>query len=105
MKETYKSRVFTDTPQRFRENRDNIFYCDKYRDRKKKITNADRIRSMSDEELAEFLYTVAVFGIKRQYEDVSCNSCYERNECAECWKEWLELETEEGEFWKRSFFP
>lgn len=44
-----------DTPQRFREGRDNIFYCDRYK-KKGKQSNADRIRSMSDEELAELLY-------------------------------------------------
>ncbi len=94
-----------DTPQRFREGRDNIFYCDRYKEKKGKQSNADRIHSMNIEELAELFYTVSTFGIKRQYEGVSCNFCYERNECAKCWKEWLELETEEGEFWKKVFFP
>lgn len=70
-----------------------------------KQTNDDRIHSMNKEELAEFLNTVEVCGIKRQYEDVFCNACHEKNECAECWKEWLELETEEGEFWKKVFLP
>lgn len=88
-----------------------VLFCDsgetivKENGEEKKPTNADRIRSMSIEELAEFLYTVAAFGIKRQYEGVPCDSCYERNECAKCWKEWLELETEEGEFLKKVFFP
>lgn len=43
-----------------------------------KQTNADRIRSMSDEELAELFYTVSTFGIKRQYEGVPCDSCCEK---------------------------
>lgn len=76
-----------DTPQRLRENRDNIFYCDKYRERKRKQTNADRIRSMSDEELADFLCKVKA---DYQWEDHEFPS---EEECGE-WEEWLQSEVE-----------
>lgn len=57
-------------------------------------TNADRIRNMSDEELAEFLDIVGEDGISSQYADVPCDCCCEKTECSKCWKEWLQSETE-----------
>ena len=48
-----------DTYPNTRQNKDNIFYCDGYVKREKKNTNADRIRSFSDEELAEFIGILA----------------------------------------------
>lgn len=54
------------------------------RDNKKKQTNADRIRSMTDEELADFLVTVETYG----YHDQSISGTYEM-------KEWLLMESEE----------
>lgn len=57
-------------------------------------TNADRIRNMSDEELAEFLNDVEEYGISSQYIDVPCDCCCEKTACDECWKEWLKLEAE-----------
>lgn len=45
---------------------------------RKKQTNADRIRSMTDEELADFLVTVETYG----YHDQSISGTYEM-------KEWL----------------
>ena len=56
-----------------------------YRDGKQpKQTNADKIRSMTDEELAEFLVTVESYG----YHDQSISGTYEMNE-------WLRAESEE----------
>lgn len=49
-----------------------------------KQTNADRIRSMTDEELADFLVTVETYG----YHDQSISGTYEMNE-------WLLMESEE----------
>lgn len=57
-------------------------------------TNADRIRNMSDEELAEFLDIVGEDGISSQYANLSCDCCYEKTECSKCWKEWLQSEAE-----------
>lgn len=53
------------------------------RDNKKKQTNADRIRSMTDDELADFLVTVEAYG----YHDQSISGTYEMNE-------WLRAESE-----------
>ena len=57
-------------------------------------TNADRIRNMSDEELAEILDIVGEDGISSQYTDVPCDCCCEKTECSKCWKEWLQSEVE-----------
>lgn len=54
--------------------------CDHY----SPMTNADRIRSMTDEELADFLVTVETYG----YHDQSISGTYEMNE-------WLRAESEE----------
>lgn len=51
---------------------------------RKPQTNADRIRSMTDEELADFLVTVETYG----YHDQSISGTYEM-------KEWLLMESEE----------
>lgn len=53
------------------------------RDKKKPQTNADRIRNMTDEELADFLVTVETYG----YHDQSISGTYEM-------KEWLLMESE-----------
>lgn len=60
----------------------------------KNETNADKIRNMSDEELAEFLNGVEEYGISSQYIDVPCDCCCEKTACDECWKEWLQSEAE-----------
>lgn len=49
-----------------------------------KQTNADRIRNMTDDELADFLVTVETYG----YHDQSISGTYEMNE-------WLRAESEE----------
>lgn len=51
-------------------------------------TNADRIRNMSDEELASFLDNVF-----NNFE-VACDICTERTNCETCFKDWLQSETE-----------
>ena len=58
-------------------------------------TNADRIRNMSDEELAEFLDIVGEDGISSQYANLPCDCCYEKTECSKFWKEWLQSEAEQ----------
>lgn len=57
-------------------------------DNYKRMTNADRIRSMSDEELAEFLCKVKS---DYQWADHEFPSEEERGE----WEEWLQSEVEE----------
>lgn len=49
-----------DTYPNTRQNKDNIFYCDGYVKREKK-TNADRIRSFSDEELLDFICSIETY--------------------------------------------
>lgn len=69
-----------------------------------KHTNADMIRNMSDEELAEFLDIVGEDGISSQYADVPCDCCCEKTECSKCWKEWLQSEAEIEENMDRYLF-
>nr|DAM00497.1 MAG TPA: hypothetical protein [Bacteriophage sp.] len=59
-----------------------------------KQTNADRIRNMSDEELAEFLDIIEQDGISSQCANLPCDCCYEKTECAKCWKDWLNSKAE-----------
>lgn len=77
-----------DTYPNTRQNKDNIFYCDGYVKREKKKTNADRIRSFSDDELAEFLCKV-----KSDYQWAD-HEFPSEEECGE-WVEWLQSEVEE----------
>ena len=60
---------------------------------KKPQTNADKIRSMSDEELVEWIWTDACPG----FPTTSFGSCPEGQEksCIECWLEWLEQEAKD----------
>lgn len=60
----------------------------------KKKTNADRIRSMSDEELAELLDSVDNGGIRALDVDYPCDECTQKTECEDCFKEWLQSEVE-----------
>lgn len=53
------------------------------------ITNADRIRAMSDEELAKFIASAAIAGCPEQGRDC-------RESCAICFLEWLKQSAEEG---------
>lgn len=57
-------------------------------------THADRIRNMSDEELAEFLDIVGEDGISSQVCDIPCDCCCEKTECSKCWEDWLQSEAE-----------
>lgn len=57
------------------------------------MTNADRIRNMLDEELADFLDDV-YNNIDDEF-DFPCNSCYEKVNCDICFLEWLKEEVEE----------
>lgn len=61
---------------------------------RKKQTNADRIRSFSDEELAEFLEKI-VSG-NRDEIGINCgNSKCEEWKCTECISKWLQTKVEE----------
>lgn len=58
----------------------------------KSITNADRIRSMTDEEMAEFMVKIEVAAYKRREPDVVCNE--ERFKAQ--WLDWLKKEVTIG---------
>ena len=63
-------------------------------DKYKRMTQADRIRSFSDEELAEFLEKI-VSG-NRDEIGINCgNSKCEEWKCTECISKWLQSEVEE----------
>ena len=62
------------------------------------MTNADRIRNMSDEELADFLVRVncayaedCMVGI----EVCKCDDCADMD-CVDCFLEWIQAEVKEG---------
>ena len=56
-------------------------------------TNADRIRSMSDEELADILFDSCIDHI----EVSSCERMFEKDSCKECVLKWLQSEALEAE--------
>lgn len=53
-------------------------------------TNAESIRSMSDEELAELLDSVDNGGIRALDIDYPCDECTQKTKCDECFLEWLQ---------------
>lgn len=56
-------------------------------------THADRIRSMSDEELAWFLYSKTGCDHRcMHWKSKSCNYPYSTNVCGEVWLDWLRQE-------------
>ena len=54
-------------------------------------TNADRIRAMTDEELAQFLDCICKCV---RYADYNWHDCTEYDDCNSCWHEWLRKEYE-----------
>ena len=56
------------------------------------ITNADRIRAMSDEELAEFIYRCEMSEI--DYAKTFCDLCNGQYECGQCRLDWLKQPAE-----------
>lgn len=54
----------------------------------KPITNADRIRAMSDEELAEFIYRCEMGDI--DYAKTFCDLCNGQYKCGQCRLDWLQ---------------
>lgn len=55
-----------------------------------KTTNADRIRNMGDEELADILFDSCIDHI----EVSSCERMFEKDSCKECVLKWLQSEAE-----------
>lgn len=63
--------------------------------RAKSKTNADRIRSMTDEELAKFLDEAEPDCYMRYEDEEGYSTCKSRN-CEECWLIWLKQEETDG---------
>lgn len=61
-----------------------------------KMTNADRIRSMTDEELADLLDNIESNGISAVNNDYLFDCCNEKANCDKCYLEWLRSESEVG---------
>ena len=61
-------------------------------DHSKPMTNADRIRSMSDEELAEFIDRCEMNDI--DYAKTFCDLCNGQYECDQCRLDWLKQPAE-----------
>jgi len=53
-------------------------------------TNADKLRAMSDEELAEYMGDVQTWGGCPNHGAANC-----QEECAKCWLDWLRQEVSE----------
>lgn len=60
------------------------------------ITNADRIRDMSDEELSEFISRIEIGDFGQQvYGKTFCDMCKGQYECDDCRLWWLQQPAEE----------
>ena len=60
------------------------------------VTNADRIRAMSDEELAEFISRIEIGDFGPQvYGKTFCDMCKGQYECDDCRLWWLQQPAEE----------
>ncbi len=60
------------------------------------ITNADKIRAMSDEELSEFISRIEIGDFGQQvYGKTFCDMCKGQYECDDCRLWWLQQPAEE----------
>lgn len=57
-------------------------------------TNADRIRRMSDEELARLFDDILKYNVVGEPDENVCSDCY-KTDCAPCWLDWLKAEVDE----------
>ena len=64
------------------------YLCGVLDERKRKKTNADRIRAMSDDELADFIYRCEMSDI--DYAKTFCDLCNGQYECGQCRLDWLQ---------------
>lgn len=73
-----------------------ISYCVMGPCPEQKLSNADRIRDMSDEELAEFISRIEIGDFGPQvYGKTFCDVCKGQYECDDCRLWWLQQPAEE----------
>ena len=61
------------------------------------MTNSDRIRAMSDEELSEFISRIEIGDFGQQvYGKTFCDMCKGQYECDDCRLWWLQQSAKEG---------
>lgn len=73
-----------------------ISYCVMGPCPEQKLSNADRIRDMSDEELAEFISRIEIGDFGPQvYRKTFCDMCKGQYECDDCRLWWLQQPAEE----------
>ena len=61
------------------------------------MTNADKIRQMTDEELADFIDKGCEIIIHNVCDEMTMEDCYKRHgKCTNCWLEWLRKEANDG---------
>lgn len=73
-----------------------ISYCVMGPCPEQKLSNADRIRDMSDEELAEFISRIEIGDFGPQvYGKTFCDMCKGQYECDDCRLWWLQQPAEE----------
>lgn len=73
-----------------------ISYCVMWPCSEQKLSNADRIRDMSDEELAEFISRIEIGDFGPQvYGKTFCDMCKGQYECDDCRLWWLQQPAEE----------
>lgn len=74
-----------------------ISYCVMGPCPEQKLSNADRIRDMSDEELSEFISRIEIGDFGQQvYGKTFCDMCKGQYECDDCRLWWLQQPAEEG---------
>ena len=74
-----------------------ISYCVMGPCPEQKLSNADRIRAMSDEELAEFISRIEIGDFGQQvYGKTFCDMCKGQYECDDCRLWWLQQPAGEG---------
>lgn len=59
------------------------------------VTNADRLRSKSDEELADWLDWLMPDKCPPTFKSVFAPECTYENGCRDCWLAWLKRETDD----------
>ena len=87
--ECYEIIIKTDSREHYRATED---FARRLIDHSKPMTNAQKIRAMSDEELAEFIYRCEMNDT--DYAKTFCDLCNGQHECDQCRLDWLQRPAE-----------